>query len=171
MSSLPSPNRFKNAVGQRLTKGLFYETTALDKSSVLYTLKDEPHMGFPSLRTLYLEAGDPTEYRFAVASLDGWDHWQTLSECTWFKPYLRKWRSELELKIKSQALSRIMGEAKTTSKNSFMANRYLVERAWETKGEGRAGRPTKAQVKEAAHEQASHESRINADFERMASRQ
>lgn len=156
-------------MGRLLTKGLFYETTDIDKSSVVYTLKDEPHMGFPSLRSLYLEAYDPTEFKFAVSALDGWDHWQELCQSSWFKPYLAKWRSELELKIKSAALARIMAEAKTTSKNSFMANRYLVERAWESRGESRAGRPTKAAIREAAHEQASDAARIANDFERLTS--
>lgn len=160
-------NVFKNATGQRLTKGLFYETTNLDKSSVLFTLKDQEHLGFPSLRLLYLEAGDPTEFKFAVSHLDGWDHWTDLCEATWFKPYLTRWRAELELKIKSAALARIMVEAKTSSKNSFMANRYLVERAWDVRGESKAGRPSKAAVREAAHEQASDMARINKDFERL----
>jgi hypothetical protein len=151
-----------------LTKGIFFEQTSADKSSVVYTLKDEEHLGFPSLRLLYLSEGDPTEYRFAIAYLDGWDHWASLCECTWFKPYHRAWRTELELKIKSAAVARIMGEAKTASKNSFMANRYLVERAWEAKGESRAGRPTKAAVREAAHEQASESLRIAQDFERLS---
>jgi hypothetical protein len=158
---------FKNAMGNRLTKGLFYETTSSDKSAVVYTLKDEDHLGFPSLRRLYLEAGDPTEFKFAVSALDGWDHWTDLCESSWFKPYLARWRSELELKIKSAALARIMTEAKTSSKNSFMANRYLVERAWESRGESKAGRPSKASIREAAHEQASAASRIDKDFERL----
>lgn len=124
-------------------------------------------MGFPSLRQLFLEAADPTEYKFAVSALDGWDHWADLVECTWFKPYVRKWRAELELKFKSAALARIITESKASSKNSFMANRYLVERAWEPKGDSRAGRPTKAAIREAAHEQASDAHRINQDFERL----
>jgi hypothetical protein len=155
-------------MGNRLTKGLFYETTMADKAGVVYTLKDEPHLGYPSLRALYLEANDPTEFKFAELALDGWDHWVSLSSCSFFQPYLVKWRSELELKIKSAALARIMVEAKTSSKNSFMANRYLVERAWESRGAGKAGRPTKAALREAAHEQASHAQRIETDFERMA---
>lgn len=138
-----------------------------DKSAVVYTLKDEDHLGYPSLRRLYLEAGDPTEFKFAETALDGWDHWVSLSECSFFRPYLSKWRSELELKIKSAALARIMAEAKTSSKNSFMANRYLVERAWESKGESKAGRPSRAQIREAAHEQASYATRIDQDFERL----
>lgn len=154
-------------MGRSLTKGLFYETTGIDKSSVVFTLKDEPHLGYPSLRQLYLACDDPTEFKFAVSHLDGWDHWQELVSSSWFKPYLSKWRAELELRIKSAALSRIMIEAKTSSKNSFMANRYLVERAWEARGESKAGRPTKAAIREAAHEQASDMSRIERDFERL----
>ncbi|SHH47151.1 hypothetical protein SAMN05444169_7620 [Bradyrhizobium erythrophlei] len=160
-------SKFKNTMGARLTKALFYETTNLDKSSVIYTLKDEDHLGYPSLRQLYLAEGDPTEFKFAVSHLDGWDHWTDLCESSWFKPYLSRWRNELELKIKSAALARIMVEAKTASKNSFMANRYLVERAWESRHESKVGRPSKAAIREAAHEQASDAARIAKDFERL----
>lgn len=161
-----SPLRFKNAQGVRFLKALFFEETLADKANVVYTLKDQDHEGYPSLYRLYMETGDPTEWKFANAHLDGWDHWQNLCECTWFKPYVARWRKELSLRIASEALTRIMAEAKTASRNAFTANRFLLE-GWEAKGESKRGRPSKQAIREEAHRIASSESQIADDFNRI----
>src|SRR3990167_1337022 len=95
-------NPFKNASGARLTQALFYEETGADKSSVIYTLKDQDHEGFPSLYRLYIEMEDILEYEFANKYLDNWSHWEWLTQAGWFKPYVLRWRKELELKIRSK---------------------------------------------------------------------
>jgi hypothetical protein len=163
--SIPK-SAFRNETNSRYTKGLFYEQTLSDKSSVVYTLKDHDHQGYPSLYRLYMETNDPTEYRFATEHLDGWEHWEMLCSCTWFQPYVSRWRHELELRMKSEALARIMREARTNSKESFTANRYLLEKGWEPK-KSQAGRPTKDQVRQAAHDIASTQDRVSGDFERI----
>lgn len=176
MSSLllgPSPkftNKFRNKINNaRLLKGLFYEQTLADKSSVLYTLKDIDYREYPSLYRLYMETDDPTEWEVSQKYVDGWEHWEMLCATSWFKPYIERWRKELELRMKSKALARIKTEAKTTSKESFMANRYLLEKGWEPK-EGQKhgrGRPTKEDIKKAASELASAQERISGDFDRI----
>lgn len=144
-------NRFRNASGTRYTKGLFYEQTLEDKSTVVYTLKDEDHKGFPSLYKLYLEEEDTTEYTFANKYLDGWEHWKQISECTWFKPYIARWREELNLKLAARSLLKIKEMARGQGRDSYVANTYLLERKWETKSEkSKAGRPTKEAIKQEA---------------------
>lgn len=153
----------------RYLKGLFFEQTGADKSTVVYTLKDSDHEGYPSLYRFYMEVNDPTEWKFAQEYLDGWEHWEMLTSCTWFKPYIARWRKELELRMKSEALARIMRESKTTSKESFSANRYLLEKGWEPK-EGpshRRGRPSKDDIAKAATELASADKRLSDDLERL----
>lgn len=156
-----------------MTKALFFETTLADKSTVLYTLKEKDHIvdgvTYPSLHRLYLEVNDPTEYAFAVKYLDGWSHWETLCQCTWFKPYLKKWRTELELRMKSKALSRIMVESASASKNALAANRYLLEKGWEPQeGQGsKRGRPTKEDIKQAASDLARAENHLLDDLSRI----
>ena len=145
-------NKFKNDNGQLYLKALFFETTAGDKSTVVYSLKEQDHMGYPSLYRLYMEENDPTEYRFATKFLNGWSHWEALTECTWFKPYVEAWRKELEVRMKSQSLARIMSEAKTGGRDAFVSNKYLLEKGWEKEPPSKRGRPTKAEIKEAAYE-------------------
>jgi hypothetical protein len=151
-------SHLKNASGRRYTKGLFYEMTLEDKSSVSYTLKDRDYTDrrsgktYPSLKRLYMEVADPTEYLFAEQHLDGWDHWLELVECTWFKDYADRWRSELEVKLRAEALRRIKLEAKSTSKNAFTANKLLLDGGWKDKSQGGSkpvGRPSKEAVKAA----------------------
>jgi len=161
-------NKFKSIMGHFITKGLFYETTLPDtRSACLFTLKDQDHEGYVSLYRLYMEANDPTEYQFAVSHLDGWEHWEAITACSWFKPYLARWRKELELRMKSKALSRIMSEAKTTSKESFAANKYLLEKGWEPKNTHGRGRPSKEEIKEAARQEAQSAFRLEDDLQRI----
>lgn len=154
----------------RYLMGLFYEKVKADKSTVLYTLKDTDHEGFPSFYRLYMEIDDPTEWRVAQELMDGWDHWEILCEANWFKPYINRWRRELEIRMKSKALSRIRTEAKTNAKEALAANRYLLEKGWEAKeGKGRSnrGRPTKEEIKKAADHLASEERSLLEDMNRL----
>ncbi len=160
-------SKFTNESGARLTKGLFYEMTLADKSSVVYTLKQTDHKGYPSLYKLYMETMDPTEYRFAVSYLDGWEHWSQLVSCTWFAPIVAKWREELHLKIASEALTRIMTEASADRKESFAANKYLLEKGWQPKGSDKVGRPSKEAIKTAAQRMVLDNSRVLTDWERL----
>lgn len=157
-------SKFKNSSNTRYLKGLFYEQVNEDKTTVSYTLKDEDHKGFPSLYRLYMEVGDPTEYNFAVQYLDGWSHWEALTACTWFKPYVERWRRELEVKMASEALAAVRLAAKE-GKDTFAANKYLLDKGWKEKP-GK-GRPNKQAIKDAADEIAKNENRVQKDFDRI----
>src|SRR5690606_30115707 len=99
VSSAPEGEVFKNATGAWLLKALFYETaTDPDKTHVLYSFKPEDHevngVVYPSLRRLYLEMEDDTEYYFAQAYFGGWPHWKRLLSCSWFVDYITEIREE-----------------------------------------------------------------------------
>jgi hypothetical protein len=160
---------FKNASGAYLLRGLFYETTDSDKSTVVYTLKNESHEGYPSLKQLYMEVGDPTEYRFAVGYLSGVEHWEKLCDCAWFKPYVKSWRRELELKFRAEALNTIKTIADNeTSKDRFAANKFLLEKGWAKEPEGRkAGRPSKQEIQDAANDIVLNNTQIIGDLDRL----
>jgi hypothetical protein len=116
-----------------------------------------------------MEVNDPTEYRFAEKYLDGYEHWRLIYTSEWFKPIAVRWRNELSLRMQSEALARIMLEARAGKKESFMANKYLLEKAWEPKeatGAAR-GRPSKADIQKAASEAVNRSERISTDFDRL----
>lgn len=112
--------------------------------------------------------GDLTEYEFANKYLDSWEHWKMLCECTWFKPYLERWREELYLKEAAKALRQIKALSKSSSRDAFQAQRYLLEKGWMPKEEkAKRGRPSQDEVKKAAKEIATDESRILEDLKRI----
>ncbi len=161
-------NKFRTPQGKPLLQRLFFETTLADKATVVYTLKENDHNGYPSLKRLYLETKAPTEYSFAMTYLSDWGQWEALCNCKWFHPHLARWRRELELLIKSSALVNIMGEAENTlGKNHFIANKYLLERGWVPKEHQVRGRPSKQDIKDAATEMAREQERVDDDFERL----
>jgi hypothetical protein len=134
---------FKTPQGKHYLRGLFYEETLADKSTVSYTLKDDDYAGYPSLRRLYLETNDPTEYEFACKYLAGWKHWEMLSESAWFKPYVTRWRKELDLRLKSKALVKIMEIADKEGKEAFNANKFIL--SWKS-DTNKVGRPSKNEI-------------------------
>lgn len=112
---------------QRLTRSLFYECSP-NKELVIYTLKRIDWKGHTSFYKRYMEIGDPTEYKQANTLTENWEHWCKLCECNWFKPFIHRWRKELQIKMKSEAIGRIVGEAKTNPKETVNASKYLLDK-------------------------------------------
>ena len=182
------PNRIKVFTTEYndrwITSGLFYETAVHrdDMDRVIYTLRPYDHMGFPSLHQLYLTYNDLTEYQFAKECLGSWDHWQTIlsSERDKIHRFVNIWRSELEIKLKSDAFSRIQEEALADGRNGFAANKYIIDRAWAgefSKGKPKdditrgPGRPRKEDIKKAALDIALSAQQTDNDFDRIVGKE
>lgn len=165
-----SDNPFRSENNARLLKGLFFEVTG-NPSTVLYTLKDRDYKGFPSLYRLYMEEQDDTEYIFATKYLDGWEHWEMLCECTWFQPFVSRWRKEMYLKKTAGLLKAIQSEAMSADgKNRFQAAKYLLDREWERnipEGKKKRGRPSKEEVQGELAREAEEKKRQLEDLERI----
>jgi hypothetical protein len=159
-------SKYVNAVGNRYTKAIFYEMTMADKGTVLFSLKDRDHKGFPSLYRLYMDHDDLTEYDFAMTHLDGWEHWKLLCDCTWFKPFVSRWREELHLRHAATALRQVKRIAGANENGSMAANKYLLEKGWQ-KNMDPVGRPTKDAIKRKAKEMVLTEEEIAEDHKRI----
>jgi hypothetical protein len=157
-------NPFRDNMGHRLFQMLFWELSK-NKAMALYTLKDFDHEGCKSLYRLYMAEMDPTEYRFATKYFDSYDHWIAISKKQWMSPFIARWREELDIKLRSEALNRIVTESKSGSKSSFMANKFLLEKGWAAKD--KKGRPSKDQVLSAAKELAKDNEVTNEDYLRV----
>lgn len=147
----------------RYYKGLFWETTD-NRDQVVYTLKEYPWEGYPSLYQIYLTVSDPEEFTFATLYLDGFEHWEKLCESGWFKPYVKKYRNHLDKKLKSEAISRIIKEGLGKGKNSFSADKWLAEKGYASSSRGR---PSKAEIAQSAFEIASTDLRLKEDVSRI----
>lgn len=165
---------FKNNQGFPLQRGLFFETSPFDaKREPTYTLKDKDHTfegkTYLSLKRLYLEEEDLTEYFFATKYLSNWTQWDNLTKSKWFKEYIDLWRTELELKLKAKAMRNIIDEAVSGGKNGYNANKFIVEKGWvdKTTEPSRRGRPTKAEISRKAAEQLFEDQQLKDDLKRL----
>lgn len=129
--------------GRYKTLSLFLEI-AYDKDAI-FTLKDYDHeyngKMYYSLKKLFLEESDPTEYAFANKYLASWDHWQKICNNKVLATHVDKWRLELELKLRSEGIQHILKSAR--KKGNWLAAKFLAEKGWETR---QAGRPSKEEI-------------------------
>lgn len=128
--------------GKPLTQSLFLEIGYTDQS--MYTLKEEDYMYegklFPSLKRLYLEMEDLTEYEFANTYLLGWKHWKRLCENKLIRKHIDEWREELELKVRARGIKEAVRAAEA---GGFQAAKWLADRGWAQRP---AGRPSKEEI-------------------------
>lgn len=133
--------KFLDNRGRPLTQSLFLEI-GYNVDYAIYTLKDYDHeyngVVYPSLKRLYLAHEDPVEYDFASTYLYSWEQWQRLCENKLVASHIEQWRTELQLKLSSQAVRDII--ASTEEEGGFQARKYVAERAW---NKGAVGRPKK----------------------------
>lgn len=172
MAFVPDKSKFKNPNGVYIVKTLFCEWDDTSRSQCVYTLKNDDHtmdgVTYPSLKKLYLELEDPTEYEFSQLYLDGWDHWKKLSSAAFFKEHCKEWREELEIRLRSQALARIKKRAAQDSKDSMVADKILLSGGWKTPEEKeRVGRPSKQKIKEEADKLFRDTSEVDEDYKRI----
>lgn len=152
-----------DGMGRFRTQSLFLELGYSDEA--LFTLKDQDHQwngkDYPSLKRLYLEMADPTEYAFATEYLLGWRHWQRLCENKVLGRQIEEWRDELEVKLRSKAIRDAIDAAKT---GNFQAAKWVADRGWDTKGRGR---PSKAEVERETKIQSRIADEYNGDVVRL----
>lgn len=166
-------SKFKNLSGAHLLKPIFFELDEGDRPWAQFTLKNYHHTvdgrQYLSLRRLYVELEDPTEYLFAETYLDGWEHWKKLSGASFFQSYLKDWREELEIRLRAKALLRIKKKAEEGTKDSLQADKTLLMGGWKTEEEKSAGRPSKKKIQEEADKLMVQKTEYDNDFERLTS--
>lgn len=132
-------SKLKDTMGRPLTQGLFIDFNYDDKFAV-YTLleEDKEYKGvvYPSLKKLYLQCEDPTEYTFAKKYLLGWQHWQRLKANKALKVHFDEWKDEMDYLLSSDAIMQIQ----TMSADNFQAAKWLADRNW---NKASVGRPSK----------------------------
>ena len=158
---------FRNSRGAYRTSSLFLDFS-YDADIAQYTLreKDTKKNGksFPSLKRLYLETEDVTEYEFATTYLAGWKHWQALLGNKQILSHVEQWREELEIKIRSKAVKSIASQAFSKDKPSYQAAKFLADREYV---KNRKGAPTKEEVEGEKKRQAAMSDEVAEHIERM----
>jgi hypothetical protein len=86
----------------------------------------------PSLRSIYLSYDHlPNyEYEFAEEHLGGWNHWCKLCESSIVGAHIKEWRAEKQIKIKADAMKSLLTIAKSDTKDSFQAAKFLAQKGY-----------------------------------------
>ena len=152
-------SKLVDSMGRPLTQGLFLEI-GYNTDFAVYTLKDfdweYEGVTYPSLKRLYLAHEDPGEYDFASTYLLGWGHWMRLyNKNQILRKHIDEWRTELELKLSSQAIRDII--QMSGEERGFQAAKYVAERQW---NKSPVGRPKK----DTSERDAKIEARLNDEF-------
>lgn len=151
--------------GAPITQGLFLETSYGNQDNVLYTLKSRDHKYkgrvLPSIKKLYLEMEDVTEYDFAYEYFLDWDHWKRIRANKLIAKHLEGWQEELEVKMRCNAIKQIQ---ESSIDGSFQASKFLADRGWEKRA---PGRPSKEESEREAKIQEKMDDEFAADLARL----
>ena len=156
-------SKFKDKQGKWLTQALFLEMGY--KPQAIFTLDDEDkeynNKLYPSLKKLYLESNDPTEYKVSQ-HLGGWSHWKRLRGNKLLAKHLDEWKDELNIKLTAKGVSLAIQIA--TEGGTFQAAKWLADTGWE---KSKAGRPSKEDVESELKKQTRESEDFGADILRM----
>ena len=146
----PGPDVKTDSLGRPLAETLFQDGT--------YDL-DKWH-------DVFIEEADPTEYRAAIKLVSSWPRWEQLKRSSVsLRTALAAWKTELEIKMTSEAIGKnceMMGEGDA---KALTANKWLAEQGWERR-QG-AGRPSKSDKKRKEAEVAKQMAETKEEQERL----
>ena len=137
----------KDTIGRFLTHAMFFETRIKNSGyEPTFTFKEQDHeyegVIYTSMRRLYLEIADPTEYLFATATLGSWDHWKKLCNSAIIREQIDKWREELEVKLRAESIQAIAHVATTAGPKGTTAAKWIAAAGWRS-GKGRPSKEDK----------------------------
>lgn len=160
-----------------LTESLFKERNKSNYSKTIFTMaeQDDVPRGLYSFYRLYMEIGDMTEYEQAMQLLGSTQHWERICRCPWFKPLLKKCRTDLKNKERSSAIEQIKQTAVNTESDSirlqalkFLAKEgvELLDKEPKVQKAGR-GRPSSAEREGELKRVSVEEKELQDDYERI----
>ena len=143
---------FRCPDGQWATRSLFLEGYSpnewKDKDvKPFFTVKDDDQGSFISLKRLYMEYADPTEYEFAVGVFGAYWLWENISESSYIQKFIQRWRTELDAYLYSQAIQEVKTIAGSGKGQALQAAKLLISQDWKSQGI-RGKRVSDAEAKE-----------------------
>lgn len=168
------PATYRDQRGRWRTQSMFLEQSygSTSQEKPVFTMKGEDipetmtQDALPSFRRLYLEIGDPSEYRQAKELCGGWEHWQELLKSKWFTDYITDLRSELAVQLRSQGLMKLLEIMNGDDPNKAATiARYFADQDYREKR--KPGRPSNEEVSRQAREIAESNQRVQRDAARL----
>ena len=158
---------FRDTRNRFRTESLFRERNHDKKYSSYFTLSDKDIEGHISMRRVYLEISDPTEYQTAQALLGDFKHWQALCTRRWFREHLDQWRIELDTKLESEQIVKLRETAADPKSSSRVtAAKTLLGKPWRKKDTLR-GRPSEEERQGYMKQAAKQTSELENDYKNV----
>ena len=159
----------RDVMNNFLTVSLFWETRNPKnekKYPPLFTIKNIEHVvkdvEYVSLKRVYMSYDHMPgmEYEFAMDVFGDWQQWQEIAEKSALKDLVAEWRSEVDIRVRAQALKTLLLQ----SKENIAASRAIL--ANEHK-EAKRGRPSKDEVARERKIAAGVRENLDADLARL----
>jgi len=149
-------NKMVDSMGRPITQSLFLEIGYTDMAVFSLKEKDYEYNGvlYPSLKRLYIEMEDVTEYEFANTYLLGWQHWKRICENKQIRKHIEEWREELEYKMRAKGVKSLLASAVS---GNYQAAKFFVDKGWDKRA---AGRPSKEELQR----EKEFQTRISEDY-------
>lgn len=130
--------KFLDGSGKKVVLQLFKEFARVDvKFKPIFTLQE--------WKEVFLDCRDPSEYSVAMTLLGDWDHWLEIRNHPLIKPHVDKWHSELEVKLRSEAIQQMKTHARQPGGTA--AAKWLADKGYAQEGVKKGvGRPKKEEV-------------------------
>ena len=141
-----------DSYGRRVVLSLFSEFVRTDFTP-LWSLHND-------WKPVFLAVADPSEYETAMQLIGDWEHYQLIRNHPKIKPIMDKWAQEVEVKLRSQAILRMVKHA--GDPNGAAAAKWLAEGAF--MGRVLKNKQDKEQEKEVVDEISK---RVSGDMERL----
>jgi len=127
--------KFLDGSGKRVILQLFKEFARSDvKFKPIYTLQQ--------WKEVFLDLRDPSEYQAAMELLGDWEHWLEVRNHPLIKQHVDKWQTELEVKLRSEAIQQMKMHAKQPGGTA--AAKWLADKGYTQEGLKKpVGRPKK----------------------------
>ena len=166
-------SQWKNEKNKWLTNALFLETCVIgDRTNIRFTLQEEDvtvdGVTYPSLKRLYMEMEDPTEYLFAREYLGGWKHWKVLATAARLRDHVTEWREELEVLLRAKGIINVRSQAYN---GNYNASKWLADKGWEPKQAAKRGAPSTEEKMAAVRKAAKVVDIVDHHFDRMKNKE
>lgn len=158
---------FKDKRNQWLTRALFFEYSHPGITPI-FTMKDDDYKGYKSLKKIYLAYDHipEFEYEFANEVLGGWEHWERLQASPDINRHIESWKKEKDIQLRAEAIRNVIRTARSADKASLQAARYLADKGYLEKADGR-GRPSKSEREARLKEDKAVIKEVDEDLKRL----
>lgn len=163
---------YLDVMGRMRTQSLFYEFKDPGYPA-LFTLKEEDFTDqdgttYLSLRRLYVESLDPTEYTFSQRAFGSWRHWSRIRDLNWFAPFYTEWKTELDVRLRSIGATQLrkLAEGEATLSNPTAAKYFADGSYWPQ--QKKRGRPSSSEVAGERKRLALADKELDDDLQRIS---